>query len=233
MQRLAALAVLLALAHGLLACSEEASTGDGEVEPKDNGVAEMSGEQALDAADQAMSALEDATYRGFNTTDAPIGRVETTFVMVTGACQVTSRSPRLGVFEQRFLNGQIYMRADTKAARVIWGATGQQMERVADRWFESQGEEDSGSCALEDWIPGEPYRSRFEPGETTTVDGQEVIAFQGRSAEGPMTLWIATSGDPNVLRASGDDGDGPWELASGQFNLGIKLEAPSEATRLG
>lgn len=232
MRKLAAVAVLVAAWSGLSACDQSEQPENSK--PETNGVGEMSGAEALDAADQAMSALDDATYRGYTTAGAPLGRVDTTFVMVPGACQVTSRSPRLGQYEQRFLDGQIYMRADSKAARIIWQATSdEEVEQVADRWFVSEGEEESGSCALEDWIPSEPYRDRFEPGDTVTVDGQEAIAFEGRSGEGPMTLWVATTGDPIILRASGDDGDGPWELGSGQFNLGIELEPPGEATRLG
>lgn len=210
----------------LVGCAEEKEPDPG---PEPNGIAEMSVERALAAADKAMSKLSDATYRG----SGPVpgervhGRVAMVFVR-GGNCQVTFNSAKLGTLMFRVLEQAAFFQVDEKAARKVLEAPPSAVDRFEDRWIRVPMAGDRPrECELAELVPGDPWRGRFTAQGTRTVDGEEARVFKGRDQEGPLTLWIATTGEPLVLRFTGlDDEQGAWNLTSSDFDSGIDLRRP-------
>lgn len=233
------LATLLAVMSGTLgACGDDEP--DKAAPPKPNGIARMSAPKALEAADKAMSTLKDVTYVGtFPAFGRAPGELEGVGALVSsGNCQVTLRGDDFGELAIRVVGDRMFFKGDDKVGRKLFGLDQERADRLADRWLgEFPADPDvREDCKPADLVPGAPFRAKFEAGETTTLDddpdGGPVRAFEGRDEDGPLTLWIATTGEPRVLRAEGRDEEGRWELTATMFDQGLELAAPDDAVEL-
>ncbi|GAA2514037.1 hypothetical protein [Streptomyces gobitricini] len=70
-------------------------------------------------------------------------------------------------------------------------------------------------------------RQGMERGATTTVDGKEALALHKRQPDGEkLTLYVATEGEPYVLKTTSEGGKTPSEMVFTDYNEKVDVEEP-------
>lgn len=219
-RRVSTAAVALVLAGGLIACGGEPETS------ADNGIVDMRPVEVLEAADEAMAALDDITYEG----TAPWSdgsRAKTLDVYVIGkAYQRTQSNSRLGGFTRLCIGLDSWSHYNLRWYRRVTKMAPAQAKYFASTWLATpRGVLD---CADQELVPEPAARETFRAGDVVSVDGRPALRLDGEDDRGaPLTLWIATQGKPLVLRAAGGvDEETRWDRSLTQTNSGVELSRP-------
>lgn len=103
---------------------------------------------------------------------------------------------------------------------------------LADRWVKVSASDEQAKGLAEmcdmknltsDFDKASPLTRK---GETTTVDGKQVVAVTGPVKEGTETDWVATEGTPYILKAT-IAGDEPGELHLSAYNVPVDTASPT------
>lgn len=228
--------VALCLAPLLAACGQLGIAEDDDDE-RSNGVATMKVAEALAAADEAMEGLEDVTYLGNQGLDTQRGRkrVPISMTIVDGqGCQLYVGSNATGHLTMRLIGRSMYIRGDDTAIRQVFGLTGQRAEVIRGKWVKAPADKEvRQDCTLEELVPDGAERRTFKARDVEDVDGTEARRFDGRDDGDKLSIWIATKGDPYVVRAKGTDESGPFAFTLDRTDDGLDLERPPRSEIVG
>lgn len=232
---------VLCLSAGLLpalaGCGQLGLGGDDDEGARPNGVADMTAAEALAAADEAMGGLEDVTYLGTDELETRAGRrsVPLSMTILDGQrCQVFIGSNATGHLTMRIIGTSFFVRADRTAIRKVFGYTGRRAAVLRDTWVAGPAPKDVlQDCSVDELVPDGADRRSFREGPVEEVDGAEARRFDGLDDGHRISLWIATTGDPMVVRAKGRDAGGPFVFTLDRTNDGIDLAKPPPDQILG
>lgn len=225
-------AAAVVLAAGLTACGEGEKRSSSE-EPEPNGVADLKPAAAVKVSAKASRKLSDVTYEGTGTADyegvARNGRM-TLVVTDKDTCEMTFTSRANGRTRVRRVGDLTYYGADVKAWTTVFGAPQQAAELFRGKWFSvPTTEKMADSCTIRDTsaqtVDANSCTKRKKGGE---VDGTPTAVFRCEDADDgeAATLYIATVGEPLVLRLVHADDDGRFDLRLVDHDAGIVIKAP-------
>lgn len=220
MRRMAPVALVLALATGCGGDPPAAETGIEGLEP----------EAALQAAHDAMRALDDVTYRGTTTVTGPAGPLAGTGELVVtadGTCQASFEHTARGALVTRTVGNTVYVFADVAMMRGPLRYDAEKVARLRGRW-QAAPRPSSRACDLAELLPDEARFDGFEDAGTGEVGGVAVRRFTGADDDGsPMTVSIAADGTPLLLAVATERGGASsFELVA--HDSGVEVVAPPE-----
>lgn len=217
-------AVALALSFVLVAAPSEAA-------PKSNGVATLSPAKALAKADKAMRKLTDVKYtatgRAALLTDVPAKQTISLILTKAGACDLTLKS---GKASARTV--VVGTKSYAKLSRAFYRAEGADADLasyMAGKWVRGKATKaDRNDCKPSSFLPPKSTFKSFSKGKLAKVKGKQARVFTGTVNGSAVTIWVATKGQPVVLRMKVVDS------ASGDYltytlkssNKGTKVKAP-------
>lgn len=128
--------------------------------------------------------------------------------------------------------GKAYLKADREFYAVATGddnVAGQITTVVGDRWVTGVPDDSfSGICDLDDFLDElDPSGSTLSKGDTSDLDGQEVIEILDEdSDDGASSIFIATADPHYALKAEKTDGDEPGSITFSDFDEPVDATAP-------
>ncbi|WP_344322616.1 hypothetical protein [Streptomyces macrosporus] len=219
------LATLVCLgATGLTACGDDAD------DP-------FEGKSADTIAEEAMKATRDASSVRMKGTARPEGTsVKVDFhVDEQGDCRGTlsARGARADVVKS---GRTTYVRGDEK----FWSGTfgnhpdGRRIaEELRDRWVKSDTGDTGvrGMCDKREFLAAldgdASERAGMEKSGTTEVEGKEALALKRERPGGErLTLYVATEGEPYILKAVSQGGEAPSEVVLTDYDEKVHAEKP-------
>lgn len=221
MRRTALAALVLALAT---ACG-----GDPAPEPG-TGIAGSEPAEALQAAHDAMRALQDVTYRGTTTVNGPAGPLAGTGELVVtddGTCQSSFEHAERGSLVTRTVGNTVYVFADVPMMRGPLRYDAEKVALLRGKW-QAAPRPSSRSCDLAELLPEDSRFEGFEDAGTGQVRGAAVRRFTGTDDDGSaMTVSIATDGPPLLLAVeTARGGTSSFELVA--HDSGARIAAPPD-----
>lgn len=188
--------------------------------------------QALGVAAQAMSRVSDVTYTG--TARIKLGkghhRFDTQWVLAPGGtCQVTNRSKHFGEVTTLQLRKASYDRYDRRAVVQLLQLPGYYAQDYAKKWVPAERDLlGARACLPGELVPGPRFRSTFVAAALTSIGDRQVRRFDGQNEYGRVSLWIATTGDPVVVRWRGAVRGESRDLWLRSVDKGRELSQPPE-----
>ena len=224
--RITALCVASVLALGLAGCDDdEPSEG-----PQPNGVEDLKAAEIVKRSLEATKEVSDLTYAGRVTFAFETGtqRVRgTTTATEDGACEVVLSSKEVGRMTVRLVGRTSYVKGDDKILAEQFGAGPDDLEVLRGKWLSGAiSAEDAKECSLAQYSTGSVDKGSCRKGKEGDVDGAPTITLKCEEDGRPTTMHVATTGDPLVLRVTGLDEDGPFELTLTGHDEGTTVVAP-------
>lgn len=225
-------AAVVVLAAGLTACGDDEKPNSSE-EPEPNGVADLKPAAAIKVSAKASRKLSDVTYEGTGTSDYEgVARTGPLKLVVTDkdTCEMAFSSRSAGAMRVRRVGDLTYYRPDVKAWTTIFGAPQQAAEVLRGKWLSVPTTESiADACTIRDTsaqtVDASSCTKRKKGGE---VDGTPTAVFRCEDADDgePATLYIATVGEPLVLRIVHADDDETFDVRLVDHDAGIVIKAP-------
>jgi hypothetical protein len=143
-----------------------------------------------------------------------------------------------GTLEIRLLEGTAYVKGEAETFTKL-GASATQAQLVGGKWLKSSADGGEFAAFTEFLDVDSLFESLLKPdgevktGETTTIDGEEVLALVDSADSGK--LYVATHGDPLPLRVE-KGGEGGGKVDFTDYGDDIDVEVPAGAidiSRLG
>ncbi|MET9544686.1 hypothetical protein ABZY36_05110 [Streptomyces sp. NPDC006627] len=140
--------------------------------------------------------------------------------------------------ELRHMNGTLYVRGDEqywKNSLKNQPGSDKVMSKVVDKWVKMPADDasTSGMCDKQGLIASmdedKSTRKGMKKGDTTTVGGKEAIALKKQASGGEThTMYVATEGEPYILRTTVKGGDEPNEATFSDYGKPVRPKAPSK-----
>jgi len=71
-------------------------------------------------------------------------------------------------------------------------------------------------------------RKGMKKGETTEIDGRSALALEKKQPGGEkITMYVATEGEPHILKAVTEGGDAPGEVVLSDFDKKVDVQEPA------
>jgi hypothetical protein len=140
--------------------------------------------------------------------------------------------------ELRHMNGTLYVRGDEQYWKnSLKGRPGSDkvMSKVVDKWVKMPADDasTSGMCDKQGLIASmdedKSTRKGMKKGDTTTVGGKEAITLKKKASGGEThTMYVATEGEPYILRTTVKGGDEPNEATFSDYGKPVRPKTPSK-----
>ncbi|MFB4425432.1 hypothetical protein C5F59_030640 [Streptomyces sp. QL37] len=202
------------------------------------GVSEKSAADLLDEANARMEELSSLTIKITNT----VGDDQVTWRMTTdlkNRCQVKNTFSASGTLEQIRIGETDYVRPD-KAYLETWSGNDLGAARPG-KWAKVPVAESKPGGGLSQCTrPFESFGTATK-GEATRIDGREALGLRvtdPSDKEGTYTFYVATEGEPYLLKAVYKGGEGGKQLTTTSFSdfdepLDIRPPASTEVLDMG
>lgn len=224
----AALLVLATGAAGVAGCGS-----DEPAAPSTNEVADLEPADALATAQAAMLALDDVTYRGRTLVASQGVRLKGVGELIVTSddrCQSSFTHASQGKLVSRAIGTTTYVYADVALMRRTLRYDPDKVAELKGKW-QSTPRLQARDCDLTELLPDEADHDSFEDAGTGEVEGVPVRRLTGANADGPLTVSIATEGEPLVMEVSTGDGQSTLTLVA--HDSGVRIEAPPEDDVIG
>lgn len=221
-------ALLVVLGSGLTACGSDEPGA-----PSTNEVADLEPADALAAARAAMLELDDVTYRGRTLVASQRVRLKGVGELIVTSddrCQSTFTHVSQGKLVSRAIGTTTYVYADAALMRRTLRYDPERIAELKGKW-QSTPRLQARDCDLTELLPDEADHDSFEDAGTGEVEGVPVRRLAGANADGPITVSIATEGEPLVMEVSTADGQSTLVLVA--HDSGVRIEAPPEDDVIG
>ncbi|MFH9268378.1 hypothetical protein ACH4KN_29600 [Streptomyces sp. NPDC017546] len=134
---------------------------------------------------------------------------------------------------------QVYVRGDEKFwQNSLQGKPGTDgaVEQLQGKWVKSEPGQSGteGMCDKQAFLASldsdKSERKGLKKGDTTEIDGQSVLALEKKQSGGEkITMYVATEGEPFILKAVTEGGDAPGEVVLSDYNKKVEAQAPADA----
>jgi hypothetical protein len=202
MRRRTYLPLLLVAAPGVMALGIVSPAG---AAGSDNGVANQTGTQIVTAAAAATAGAKSFTYKGTQNGSSTVTSNLSVTTSGNGQGSVVVGGQPVKVIK---VGDTVYMNS-TKAfwTKNAGAAAG---ELIGTRWVAAPAT-DAAYSGLASQLDAthvaaqfsNPSGSAFTKGKTSTIKGQQVIAINGKGNGNGGTLYVATTGQPYIIRVTG------------------------------
>lgn len=224
----ARVAVAAILTLPIAACGDQADVAAAEP----NGVAEMRPAAAVALAAKTLAGHDSVTFTGTLAID---GRPFPGTMVVTrnNTCEFNSTSDR-GRLTVRQVGRNTYIQANAKALMKVVKVPAESAAQLADAWISvPTPKKDLNDCRLGEILPTGRDRAKVKDAGTKEIDGRIARGFSGRDEDGPMTVWVATTGAPDVLLMTGKSVDGAYTMSLAELDADVEISAPAKSRRIG
>ncbi|WP_234362937.1 hypothetical protein [Streptomyces formicae] len=139
--------------------------------------------------------------------------------------------------ELRHTNGTLYLRGDEaywKTALKNQPGSQKVVSKVADKWVKMPADDasTSGMCDKQGLVASmdenKSERKGMKKGDTTSVDGKDALALTKKVGDETHTMYVATEGEPYILRSTVKGGDKPNEATFGDYGKSVNPKEPSK-----
>lgn len=128
-------------------------------------------------------------------------------------------------YDEKFLRAQSKDEPEESVDAAVALLAGKWMKTSAEG---SDAEDLTGFCDLGQALGGaEDGDADATRGETTTIDGTPSIALKARDGDDRFTLYVATEGEPYVLRIDSTSTTDPGSLSFSDYNEPVPVEKPA------
>src|SRR5690349_2904588 len=191
----------------------------------------MSADEIAKESVAALHALESVRIAGTAPSDGEIVEMDLALDS-TGNCEGTVGLGG-GTAEVIAADGQQYLRGDEG----FWKSTvgekdaGAVMSLLGDKWAKVPAgtEGVSSFCELDKFLSGfdedEIKGSKISKGQLTEIDGVAVLELTSVERDGTYKLWVATEGEPYIVRVKGDSAE-KGTLTFSEFNEPVDPDVP-------
>ncbi len=249
MRSTALAALCIAAVVGLTACGTDKKDSDSskvsgsewqekKKEQKPEPFADLSGPEIVDKAVKATKTATSLRMKGeaqeadglmaldmaMNTKDECVGSMS---MNQEGSMNLIKTGETVYMkFDEKFLRSQSKgePKEETDAAVAM----------LANRWMKTKTSEPDakefvGVCDLNTYLKEfEDVTSLARKGAVTTVDGKEAITLTETDGKATHTLYVATQGEPYLLKVVTKGGDEPGTMSLTDFNKPVPAEAPAD-----
>ncbi|MBT2896915.1 hypothetical protein [Streptomyces sp. McG3] len=149
---------------------------------------------------------------------------------------MTGRGAKADVLQ---VGQQVYVRGDKKFwQNSLQGRPGTDgaIEQLQGKWVKSeQGQSGTeGMCDKQAFLASldsdKSERKGLKKGDTTEIDGKSVLALEKKQSDGEkITMYVATEGEPYILKAVTEGGDAPGEVVLSDYDKKVEAQAPADA----
>lgn len=228
MKQLVMLAAGLGMAASLTACG-----GDDDTDAT-NDFAGQKGEAIAEAAKTDMGDLKSARVNGSITTDGQAIDLDLQLNSegdCTGSIGVDGgKAELLGV------GGQTWMRPDEAFWSAFAGDSADQLvSLVGDKWVvvPSDSESFNEFCdldgLLEQMLDGKDESdSTYTTGDTSEIDGDEVVAVDNKDDEGTSTGYVLVDSPHYLVKVEKTEGADSGSVSFSDFDADVDVEAPAD-----
>jgi hypothetical protein len=227
-RRLGAVVTWLVLAGSLAACGEE-EPAHHDAAPA-NGIADLAPAAALRQAFRATRGLDVVTYAGSGSFAYPTGVKPVTgrFTFTSsGACELVGRSEEMGHTTLRMVGDHEYLHADATALSAGFGVDEGHAKEIQAAWFAGPRKAaDARACSLDQVVQLSLDTRKCNDLGVGQVDGTPTAVLSCPGPTTPVTFYVSTVGDPLVVRVTGTDADGAYDLRLVGSGTGRTVRAP-------
>ncbi|MCS0638675.1 hypothetical protein NX801_24070 [Streptomyces sp. LP05-1] len=134
------------------------------------------------------------------------------------------------------LGQQVYVRGDQKFwQNSLQGQPGtqQKVQQLQGKWVKSQPNQagTEGVCDKQAFLAAldsdKSERKGLTKGETTEIDGKDALALVKKQSNGEKTtMYVATEGEPYILKAVTEGGKQPGEVTFSDYNEKVEAKQP-------
>ncbi|MGW0706061.1 hypothetical protein ACWD4G_08870 [Streptomyces sp. NPDC002643] len=208
-------------------------------EPKEEGpFAGMTGGEIADKSVKATSGAESLRMKGEIQDDSAGGAVQLDMALnKKGDCAGTMSMGGEGKAELVKVGDTLYMKYDEAFLRAQSKGSSEEetdmvVEMLAGKWTKTSAtaedsEDIAGFCDLDTVLADfDDVNSDATRGKTTTVDGTPAIVLDERDGKDRYTLYVATEGEPYLLRVVSKTAKEPGDITFTDYNKPVPAEAP-------
>ncbi|MCB5166258.1 hypothetical protein LG634_15620 [Streptomyces bambusae] len=249
MRTLAATALVCATLGGLTACGSSdrpakdpeskgsASAKAPEATKPADPFADLSGPQIHEKAYAATTAAQSMRLKGKVRTDGKDVGMDLA-LNLKGECSGTVTLGGTGTAEIIKSSEVIYYKGDAKLYRsqakdMPKNQADAMVAMLADRWLKmkassAEARQSAQMCDLEKLLASFGKSSPVaRKGAPATVDGRQALTVTAPSEDGLETYYVATQGEPYLLRAT-KDGKEPGDITFSDYNKAVDLTPPAD-----
>ncbi|GAA2246702.1 lipoprotein [Streptomyces atrovirens] len=252
---LAALCLAAVAAAGLTGCGDEdkADTGTSRdsaerktaekekrsQEPKEEPFAGLTGGEIAEKAFKATAGASSLRMTGDVPDESGGGTVHIDMALnKRGDCAGTMGLDGQGEAELIKAGDTVYIKYDEKFLRAQGKEEPEEdvdaaVALLAGKWMKTSAEGSdagdlTGFCDLDQALGGaEDGDGRATRGRTTTIDGTPAITLEARDGADRFTLYVATEGEPYLLRLDSTSPSDPGSLSFGDYDEPVPVEKPA------
>lgn len=223
------------LAAALVCAGATALTGCGDGDSDEA----FAGQSADAIAAEAVKATRDADSVRISGTS----RAQGTPAAVKTEFQVDEKDNCLGTLSMndakadvRQAGQNVYVRGNERFwQNALQGRPGTDsaIDRLQGKWVKSEPGDKStrGMCDKQALLAAmdsdKSERDGMRRGAVTEVDGEDALTLTKQQADGEkLTLYVATEGDPYILKAVSEGGEQPGETLFSDYNEKVEVEQP-------
>lgn len=138
--------------------------------------------------------------------------------------------------EIRHTKATLYVKGDEKYWQAnLKGQPGAEkiVPKVADKWVKIPAQDDqlTGLCDKQGLLAAmdedKSERKGMTKGETADVDGNEALKLTKKSGGKTLAMYVATHGEPYILKVTSEGGDKPEGTTFGDFDEKVNPEQPA------
>ncbi|MFR9722838.1 hypothetical protein ACL02R_05615 [Streptomyces sp. MS19] len=215
-------------------------TGGDDTGSGDLGALEgLTAPEISERARQALVSVESLRVNAQGTSDSQAMTMDL-HLDRAGSCVGSVSSAGTGSVEITVRAGEeVWMKPDAEFWQTNLGAADPQLVALLDGRYLHGSTSDPemagmvGVCALEDMLAETAQDTDTDGdvtlGETTEHDGVPAVTLHLDDPDGPQTMLVATEGEPYPLLLSGEDEEGPMEMALSAFDEPVVVEEPPAA----
>ncbi|MEU6061595.1 hypothetical protein [Streptomyces sp. NPDC047097] len=199
----------------------------------------FAGQSADDIAAKAVKATRDANSVRIAGTAKPQGAPQS----ITTDFQVDEKDNCTGTMSMQQAKADVRQIDQTvfiKGNEKFWQTalqgqpgTDKVIGKLQDKWVKSQPGDNStqGMCDKQSVIAAmdsdKSARKGMKRGETTKVDGKEALVLTKEKSGGEkLTMYVATEGEPYILKSVTEGGKQPGEATFSDYNAKVQVEQP-------
>ncbi|MEV2251168.1 hypothetical protein AB0I94_11395 [Streptomyces sp. NPDC050147] len=241
---LAAVCLAAAATTGLAACGTETGGSQKkeqgkvkEAEKEAGPFPGLSGPDIVDKAVKATTGASSLTVKGSVPDEA--GDIELDMAFDTkGQCAGTMGMGGEGSLDLITTARTVYMKYDEKFLRAQGKGepaadTQAAVDTLADRWVktsatDADAKDIASFCDLDVLLaPFKDVNSAARRGKTTTLDGTPALTLTESDGKDRYTLYVATEGEPYLLKVVNETAKTPDSLAFGDFDKPVDAKPPA------
>ncbi|MGW4022478.1 hypothetical protein [Streptomyces sp. NPDC005009] len=250
---LAALCLAAVATVGLTGCGEDRADtgtsrdsagqkttekGKNSQEPKEEPFAGLTGGEIAEKAFKATTGASSLRMTGDVPDESSGGTIHVDLALnKQGECAGTMGLDGQGEAELIKTGDTVYMKYDEKFLRAQ--SKDEPAEDVdaavallAGKWMKMSAEgpdagDLTGFCDLDEVLGGvEDGDAEATRGKTTTIDGTPAITLEAQDGDDRFTLYVATEGEPYLLRLDSTSPTDPGSLSFGDYDEPVPVEKP-------